>query len=386
MNTSGRPLSPSGERPFGIYVHVPFCSVRCGYCDFNTYTADELGEGATRATYADTAIAEIERAHAAMGDRQVDTVFFGGGTPTQLPADDLVRVLRAIDDRFGLTSGAEVTTEANPDSVDPRALATLRAGGFNRISFGVQSAVPHVLATLDRTHRPERVPEAVQWAREAGFAQLSVDLIYGTPGESLDDWRASLEHALALQPDHVSAYALIVEDGTAFARQVRRGEVEMPDEDETADKYLLADDLLTEAGFGWYELSNWARDETARCQHNGLYWNSDDWFGIGPGAHSHVAGERWWNVKHPVAYAQRLAAGESPRMDGEFIDADTAQVERVMLQTRLRSGHPVTELSESARNKLPALVGRDLITLTDDRLVLTLTGRLLADAVVRELT
>ncbi|MGA9716236.1 MAG: radical SAM family heme chaperone HemW [Aeromicrobium sp.] len=386
MNMSGRPLSPSGERPFGIYVHVPFCSVRCGYCDFNTYTAHELGEGATRATYAATAIAEIERAHAAMGDRQVDTVFFGGGTPTQLPADDLVRVLRAIDDRFGLTSGAEVTTEANPDSVDPRALATLRAGGFNRISFGVQSAVPHVLATLDRTHRPERVPEAVQWAREAGFAQLSVDLIYGTPGESLDDWRASLEHALALQPDHVSAYALIVEDGTAFARQVRRGEVEMPDEDETADKYLLADDLLTEAGFGWYELSNWARDETARCQHNGLYWNSDDWFGIGPGAHSHVAGERWWNVKHPVAYAQRLAAGESPRMDGEFIDADTAQVERVMLQTRLRSGHPVTELSESARNKLPALVGRDLITLTDDRLVLTLTGRLLADAVVRELT
>ncbi|MGB9013145.1 MAG: radical SAM family heme chaperone HemW [Aeromicrobium sp.] len=386
MNMSGRPLSPSGERPFGIYVHVPFCSVRCGYCDFNTYTAHELGEGATRSTYADTAIAEIERAHAAMGDRQVDTVFFGGGTPTQLPADDLVRVLRAIDDRFGLTSGAEVTTEANPDSVDPRALATLRAGGFNRISFGVQSAVPHVLATLDRTHRPERVPEAVQWAREAGFAQLSVDLIYGTPGESLDDWRASLEHALALQPDHVSAYALIVEDGTAFARQVRRGEVEMPDEDETADKYLLADDLLTEAGFGWYELSNWARDETARCQHNGLYWNSDDWFGIGPGAHSHVAGERWWNVKHPVAYAQRLAAGESPRMDGEFIDADTAQVERVMLQTRLRSGHPVTELSESARNKLPALVGRDLITLTDDRLVLTLTGRLLADAVVRELT
>ncbi len=201
-----------------------------------------------------------------------------------------------------------------------------------------------------------------------------------------NDWRASLEHALALQPDHVSAYALIVEDGTAFARQVRRGEIQMPDDDETADKYMLADDLLTAAGFGWYELSNWARDEAARCQHNVLYWNSDDWFGIGPGAHSHVAGERWWNVKHPVAYAQRLAAGESPRMDGESIDADTAQVERVMLQTRLRSGHPVTELSESARDKLPDLVGRDLITLTDDRLVLTLTGRLLADAVVRELT
>ena len=386
MNTSARPLSPSGGRPFGIYVHVPFCSVRCGYCDFNTYTADELGEGATRASYADTAIAEIEQAHAAMGDRQVDTVFFGGGTPTQLPADDLVRVLRAIDDRFGLAPGAEVTTEANPDSVDPRSLATLRAGGFNRISFGVQSAVPHVLATLDRTHDPERVPEAVQWAREAGFEQLSVDLIYGTPGESLEDWRTSVEHALALQPDHVSAYALIVEDGTAFARQVRRGEVTMPDDDETADKYMLADDLLTAAGFGWYELSNWARDEAARCQHNVLYWNSDDWFGIGPGAHSHVSGERWWNVKHPAAYAQRLAAGESPRMDGESIDADTAHVERVMLQTRLRSGYPVADLGRSSQDKLPELVRRDLITLTDDRLVLTLTGRLLADAVVRELT
>ncbi len=369
-----------------MYVHVPFCSVRCGYCDFNTYTADELGEGATRASYADTAISEIERAHSAVGDRPVDTVFFGGGTPTQLPADDLVRVLRSIDDRFGLAPDAEVTTEANPDSVDPRSLATLRAGGFTRISFGVQSAVPHVLATLDRTHDPERVPEAVRWAREAGFEQLSVDLIYGTPGESFEDWRTSLEHALSLEPDHVSAYALIVEDGTAFARQVRRGEVQMPDDDEMADKYVLADDLLTSAGLGWYELSNWARDEAARCQHNVLYWNSDDWWGVGPGAHSHLAGQRWWNVKHPAAYAQRLAAGESPRMDGETIDAATAQVERVMLQTRLRSGHPVAELSDEARAKLPELVHRDLIAVSDDRLVLTLTGRLLADAVVRELT
>lgn len=385
MNTSAGPLSSPGERPFGIYVHVPFCSVRCGYCDFNTYTADELGEGATRASYADTVITEIERARESVGDRRVDTVFFGGGTPTQLPAADLVRVLATIDDRFGLAPGAEVTTEANPDSVDPTSLAILRAGGFNRISFGVQSAVPHVLATLDRTHDPARVPEAVRWAREAGFEQVSVDLIYGTPGESLQDWRTSLEQAIALEPDHVSAYALIVEDGTAFARKVRRGEVLMPDEDETADKYMLADDLLTAAGLGWYELSNWARDEAAQCRHNVLYWASEDWWGAGPGAHSHVAGERWWNVKHPVAYAQRLAAGESPRHDGETIDAETAHVERVMLQTRLRSGHPVADLAEASRAKLPELARRGMLSVRDEHLVLTLDGRLLADAVVREL-
>jgi putative oxygen-independent coproporphyrinogen III oxidase len=369
-----------------MYVHVPFCTVRCGYCDFNTYTADELGEGATRATYADTAIREIRQAATTLGPMPpVETVFFGGGTPTQLPSIDLVRILSAIDDAFGLAPGAEVTTEANPDSVSPRSLATLREGGFTRISYGVQSAVPHVLATLERTHDPANVPQAVRWAREAGFAQLSVDLIYGTPGESMDDWRASVEQAVALEPDHVSAYALIVEQGTAFARKVRRGEVVMPDDDETADKYLLADDLLGAAGLGWYELSNWARDEAARCRHNVLYWRSADWWGVGPGAHSHVAGERWWNVKHPAAYAQRLAADASPRHDGESIDEATARVERIMLETRLRSGLRLDALSVPARAGLGDLAARGLVVLDDDRLVLTRPGRLLADAVVREL-
>lgn len=393
MNLNESPLPSHGERafvagaqrPFGTYVHVPFCTVRCGYCDFNTYTADELGEGATRASYADTAISEIVRAGQQVGRRPVETVFFGGGTPTQLPAADLVRILESIDRELGLTDGVEVTTEANPDSVTPESLATLRSGGFTRISFGVQSAVPHVLATLERTHNPANVPQAVRWAREAGFEQLSVDLIYGTPGESMDDWRTSVEQAIALEPDHISAYALIVENGTAFARKVRRGEVVMPDDDETADKYLLADDLFTAAGLGWYELSNWARDEAAQCRHNVLYWHSDDWFGIGPGAHSHLAGERWWNVKHPAAYAQRLAAGESPRQDGETIDAATARVERIMLETRLRSGLDVTALSTDARGAVAGLVDRGLVSAHDDRLVLTRPGRLLADAVVREL-
>lgn len=380
------PLTSRGERPFGAYVHIPFCSVRCGYCDFNTYTANELGEGATRESYADTAISEIGQARTTFADLpEIETVFFGGGTPTQLPSADLVRILDALRSSFGLAADVEVTTEANPDSVTPESLATLREGGFNRISFGVQSAVPHVLAMLDRTHNPANVPQAVKWAREAGFEQLSVDLIYGTPGESMGDWRASVEQAIALEPNHISAYALIVEQGTAFARKVNRGEVVMPDDDETADKYLLADELFSAAGLGWYELSNWARDEAAQCRHNVLYWRSDNWLGIGPGAHSHVDGERWWNVKHPAAYAQRLAAGESPRHDGETIDTDTARVERIMLETRLRSGLSLNALSPAARSSVPSLVTRGLADLSEELLVLTLPGRLLADAVVREL-
>jgi putative oxygen-independent coproporphyrinogen III oxidase len=366
---------------FGVYVHVPFCSVRCGYCDFNTYTADELGEGATRASYADTAIAEIEQAARALGRREVQTVFFGGGTPTQLPAADLVRLLRALDDSFGLAADAEVTTEANPDSVTPESLAALRAGGFTRISFGMQSAVAHVLAMLDRTHDPERVPMAVQWARAAGFDHVSIDLIYGTPGESVDDWRTSLDAATALDVDHVSAYALIVESGTAFARKVARGEVVMPDDDETATKYELADAVLRTAGFEWYELSNWATADAGRCRHNELYWRSDDWLGIGPGAHSHVAGRRWWNVKHPTAYAQRLAAGESPEAEHEDIDAPTAQLEDVMLRLRLREGIEVSRLT----NVQPMIVS-GLLTVDEGRAVLTLKGRLLADHVIRSVT
>lgn len=374
--------SETGRPALGVYVHVPFCSVRCGYCDFNTYTADELGEGATRASYADTAISEITMLAGRVAGRPAETVFFGGGTPTQLPATDLVRLLRAVDDLIGLAPGAEVTTEANPDSVDPEVLATLRAGGFNRISFGMQSAVPHVLATLERTHDPANVELAVRWAREAGFDQVSVDLIYGTPGESVEDWRTSVEHALSLAPNHVSAYALIVEQGTAFARKVSRGEVVMPDDDETADKYVLADELFQDAGLSWYELSNWAVDDAARCRHNELYWTGGEWLGIGPGAHSYLDRRRWWNVKHPAAYAQRLAAAASPEADGEDIDDATAHVERVMLQTRLRSGLGLDGIDPV---RVAAVVDRGLAARTADRLVLTRKGRLLADAVVRDL-
>jgi oxygen-independent coproporphyrinogen-3 oxidase len=298
-----------------------------------------------------------------------------------LAGADLARILAAIDAEFGLAPGAEVTTEANPDSVTPALLAELRAGGFTRISFGMQSAMPHVLRVLDRTHDPQRLPDVVQWARDAGFDQVSVDLIYGTPGESLDDWRRSVEAAVDLGIDHVSAYALIVEDGTAFARKVARGEVAMPDDDETAAKYELADALLSAAGFEWYELSNWARDDASRCRHNEIYWANDEWIGIGPGAHSHVGRERWWNVKHPAAYAQRLAADESPRADGETIDADSAALEHVMLRLRMREG-----IELEALTNVGAMLEAGLVDVAGGRAVLTLPGRLLADHVIRSVT
>jgi putative oxygen-independent coproporphyrinogen III oxidase len=380
-------LATLSERRFGVYVHVPFCRVRCGYCDFNTYTATELGGGASQAAYADTASGELDLLAGVLGStRPVDTVFFGGGTPTLLPSDDLVKVLGAVRERFGLAADAEVTTEANPDSVTPESLAALRDGGFTRVSFGMQSAVPAVLAVLDRTHDPERVPQAVAWARAAGFEQISLDLIYGTPGESLDDWRASLDAALACEPDHVSAYSLIVEDGTALARQVRSGVLPMPDDDDLADKYLLAGEILGADGLDWYEVSNWSRDEAARCRHNELYWTSQNWLGIGPGAHAHVGGVRWWNVKHPTAYAARLAADESPAQAREVLDEDTQRVERVLLEVRLREGLPLDVLDGlGTRSQVDAVVADGLGQILGDRLVLTQRGRLLADAVVRRL-
>lgn len=380
-------LAALGAGPFGFYVHVPFCRVRCGYCDFNTYTAEELGPGVSRASYVDQAIREVRLARRVLGaaERPVDTVFLGGGTPTLLPAGDLGRLLRAIDDEFGLVPGAEVTTEANPDSVNLAYLAELREAGYTRVSFGVQSAVPKVLAVLDRTHDPLRVPGVVEAARAAGFDQVSLDLIYGTPGESTEDWETTLEAALACAPDHVSAYSLIVEDGTALARRVRRGELPMPDEDDLADKYVQADERLTAAGLGWYEVSNWARDDAARCRHNLGYWAGGGWWGVGPGAHSHLGGVRWWNVKHPAAYAGRLAAGESPAHAREVLDDDTRRVERVLLELRLRDGLDAAVLDDDGRRALPGLVADGLVEDRTDRVVLTLRGRLLADGVVHRL-
>ncbi|MGX1931681.1 radical SAM family heme chaperone HemW [Microbacterium resistens] len=384
-------LPIDASTPFSAYLHVPFCRVRCGYCDFNTYTASEL-RGARQDTYADTLLQEVALARGILAERgalrPMDTVFFGGGTPTLLPPGDLARMLAGAVDAFGLCAGAEVTVEANPDTVTAPVARELAAAGVTRMSIGMQSAVPHVLAALDRTHRPENVRTAVEAAREAGLS-VSVDLIYGAPGETLDDWRASVDAAVALVPDHVSAYALIIEDGTKLARQIRRGEVAAPDDDLQADMYELADERLAAAGLGWYEVSNWARSADQRSRHNLAYWRGSDWWGFGPGAHSHVAGLRWWNVRHPAAYAQRLAAGESPAAGTERPDAQAALLERILLGSRLAEGLPLEVLPEAVRPRVAGLIADGLAeggAAVRGLLVLTRRGRLLADAVVRTLT
>lgn len=385
------------ERSFHAYVHVPFCRVRCGYCDFNTYTATEL-EGAPQSDYAATLIREIEFSAAVseaagLPKRRLKSVFFGGGTPTQLPATDLVKMLQALYEAFGISPDAEVTTEANPDNVDLDYLSALKAGGFNRVSFGMQSAVPSVLKTLERTHNPENLPVVLAAAKQAGL-RTSVDLIYGAPGETLAEWRTSLEAAIALQPDHISAYSLIVEDGTKLARQIKSGELPEPDEDLQADKYELADELLAAAGFDWYEVSNWAKRSESldnRSAHNISYWRSQDWWGYGPGAHSHIGGVRWWNVKHPSAYAGKLTQGVSPATGRETLDERTRLEERILLEIRVASGLSVElakEVNPNAGNLIAGFIADGLVepaSAIKGQLKLTLKGRLLADSLVRQL-
>ena len=385
------------QRSFHAYVHIPFCRVRCGYCDFNTYTATEL-DGASQSDYADVLIREIEfssdvLSSSGVAKRALKSVFFGGGTPTQLPASDLVKILKELEASFGIAPGAEVTTEANPDNVDLDYLSKLKAGGFTRVSFGMQSAVPSVLKTLERTHNPENVPVVVSAAKQAGLA-VSVDLIYGAPGETLEEWRTSLEAAISMKPDHISAYSLIVEDGTKLARQIKSGQLEEPDEDLQADKYELADALLAAAGYEWYEVSNWARktaDRDLRSAHNLSYWQSQDWWGYGPGAHSHVGGVRWWNVKHPSAYSTKLTSGVSPAAGRETLSERTRLEERILLEIRVADGLNI-DLAKAVNPEASKLVASFIADgLVEPKnafsgtLILTLKGRLLADSLVRQL-
>lgn len=384
----------ANQRTFHGYVHIPFCRVRCGYCDFNTYTATEL-RGVTQSSFLRDMANEIALSKRVLGDaqiadRELSTVFFGGGTPTQLAASELVEVLRLLNANYGIRAGAEVTTEANPDNVNAKYLRELAAGGFTRVSLGMQSAVPSVLATLDRTHNPAGVREAVTAARDAGL-QVSVDLIYGAPGETIDEWKRSVDAALELELDHISAYSLIVEPGTKLARQIRSGELEEPNEDEQAEKYEIADRAFAEAGFDWYEVSNWSKSSASRSAHNIAYWQSQDWWGFGPGAHSHIGGTRWWNVKHPATYAQKLNDGDSPALAREILDEPTKAFERLMLQLRIREGIDiefVKQFSAEADKAISGLIADGLIdgkSALKGRVVLTDSGRLLADAVLRRL-
>ncbi|MDD7939715.1 radical SAM family heme chaperone HemW [Actinomycetospora lutea] len=383
-------LTGLGTRPFGVYVHVPFCATRCGYCDFNTYTASDLGltssdDPASPASWLEGLRRELDLAAAVLGGPPAaDTVFLGGGTPSLLGAEGLVAVLDAVRASFGLRPGAEVTTEANPESTTPELLGAIADAGYTRLSLGMQSDVDHVLAVLDRRHTPGAAVSVASAALAAGLRHVNLDLIYGTPTETDDDLRRSLDAVLASGADHVSAYGLIVEEGTALARRIARGEIPMPDDDVLADRYEIVDDVLSTAGFGWYEVSNWARSQDARCRHNLGYWGGGDWWGAGPGAHSHVGGTRWWNVRHPARYSAALAAGRSPAEARERVTPDEAHLEQVLLELRTIDGVEASALDPSGR-AAGDRAARDGLLAPDawagGRAVLTRRGRLLADGV-----
>ena len=375
-----------------FYIHIPYCVKRCGYCDFNTYTPSELKITEALAqisnSYIDLLLMEIKAAKVQVGQSaNVPSIFFGGGTPSLMQPDDIGRVISTIKSEFTLLPDAEITMECNPDSVTKESLAAFRAIGVNRVSFGMQSAVKHVLATLDRTHNPKNLLQVTTWAKEVGFSEISVDLIYGTPGESLSDWQTSIDAALTLPITHISAYALIIEEGTKLAAQIKRGEVAQVDDDLTAEKYLVADKAFTAAGFEWYELSNWAKSGSL-SKHNLAYWLGDNWWGAGPGAHSHLNGKRFWNVKHPNLYKERVLANQSPVADSEVLEELQIESERLMLSLRLPSGVDKQSLNELQLADLSSYVESghlDQANWNQGRATLTLDGRLIADRILRQI-
>lgn len=389
---------------FEVYVHVPFCLRRCGYCDFNTYTATDMGAGASRGNYANMVVREMrlvrdwQREHG-IDEPAASTVFFGGGTPTVLRAADLVKMLDAIRELWGIADDAEITTEANPDTVNADYVKELADGGFNRISFGMQSAVPSVLKTLDRTHTPANVAAGVEAANAAGM-RSSVDLIYGAPGESLDDWRTSVSTAIDLGVNHISAYALTIAPHTKMGRRIAAGTLPTPDDDDEANKYEIADDLLSAAGLEWYEISNWARPGY-ESRHNLGYWHNVDWAGLGPGAHSHYnrcladssgetgettsspLGLRSWDIAHPKLWGQSIIDGKVPWDGSERISHEEHLEETIMLGLRLRGGLDLALLGDTVdMTRIRPMENEGLITIHGGRVVPTRTGRLLNDTVI----
>lgn len=423
---------------FEVYIHVPFCLRRCGYCDFNTYTATDLGAGASRGNYANMVIREMKltkqwQLDHGIEEPPVSTVFFGGGTPTILAARDLVAMLDAVRKIWSIAPDAEITTEANPDTVNEYYINELAAGGFTRVSFGMQSAVPHVLKTLDRTHTPANVAVGVNAANKAGL-RSSVDLIYGAPGESLDDWRTSVTTAIDLGVNHISAYALTVEPTTKMGRQIAAGTLPKPNDDDEAAKYEIADDLFAAAGLEWYEVSNWARPGY-ESQHNLGYWRNVDWAGLGPGAHSHYNavteadhpqsasltapagggcpvdaglgvvsvshGLRSWDIAHPRLWGTAINENRVPWADSETITPEENLEELIMLGLRLHEGLDLDRINRAINDagmsstpqtlrtvsvdQLAPMISEGLITVSDNhRVVPTRRGRLLNDSVIEQ--
>jgi putative oxygen-independent coproporphyrinogen III oxidase len=365
---SRRTSRPANDpAPFGVYLHVPFCATKCDYCAFATWTDRHHLQRA----YLDACRTEVERAVAG-GLPAATSVFVGGGTPSLVAPELLVSVLDAVP----VAPGCEITVECNPDTITPELVAAYAAGGVNRISLGVQSMVDHVLVGLGRTHDTANVRRAVELVRAHGIDEVNLDLIYGGVGESLDDWRRTVEGALALEPPHISAYALTVEAGTPLADDVARH----PDDDDQAEKYLVAAAAFEDAGLDWYEISNWSRPGS-ECRHNQLYWTMGDYQAFGCAGHSHRDGRRFWNVRTPERYIDAITAGRSPEAAGERLDAEERRIEALQLAVRTRAGVPARSLPLA--EDLGDLDG--LVEVVGDRAVLTLRGRLLANEVALRL-
>lgn len=371
------------NKPFSLYVHVPYCSKRCGYCDFNTYTPSELDREDQIESWLNSAVKEIELARRVLKEElTIDTIFFGGGTPSLLDSNTVDNFIQSVKSNFKLKPGLEITIEANPDSITEEKSQRWLNSGINRVSIGMQSSTKEVLKKLDRTHNPDNVSHSVDILKKSGFNNFSLDLIYGTPGESLNDWENSLKDAIALNPPHISAYSLVIEPGTKMGAQLNRGEISQVNDDEAADKYQLADEILNKNNYSWYEISNWAKKDK-ECKHNLNYWLGNNWWGIGPGAHSHVNGVRWWNHKLPKVWRELLEKQNSPALAREVLSEDQIKSEQLMLLSRLRTGLGNQELDE---NRIENLIANQLATLDANKIVLTLKGRLLADEVFRQLS
>jgi putative oxygen-independent coproporphyrinogen III oxidase len=364
----------SGERA-GLYIHVPFCLTRCGYCDFNTYAGlDHL-----RAPYLEGVTRESGLVAGQWRDAEFVSIFLGGGTPTMLASDQIVCLLGRLRERFRITPDAEITSEANPDTVDGRSLSALPLGGVTRLSIGAQSFDPAVLVALERIHQPDAVRSAFRAARDAGFDNVNLDLIYGGDGEALASWRRTLEETIALGPDHVSAYALTIEPATTLGRKVAGGLVPPPDPDLQADMYDLACRLLRAADYEHYEVSNWAKPG-GRCTHNLGYWEGRPYLGLGAGAHSYRHGRRWWNVRPPLQYLERVSSGALPIGGEETLTADERRMERLLLGLRTTAGISVAEASRDPID----LVREGLLHSHDGRLMATDMGMFLANDLVIE--
>ena len=371
------------SKPFSLYVHVPYCAKRCGYCDFNTYVPSELDKDDQIQSWLTSAIKELDLIKkVTKQDLVIDTIFFGGGTPSLLEPEVINEFLENVSRRYSLKPKIEITLEANPDTITQEKSDYWLASGINRISIGMQSSTKNVLQTLDRTHNPENVLNSVKILKDAGFINYSLDLIYGTPGESLEDWDKTLNDALALEPPHISAYSLVIEPGTKMGAQLNRGEISNVSDDDAADKYSLAEQVFSSHKYEWYEISNWSRSEM-QCQHNLNYWRGNNWWGIGPGAHSHINGVRWWNEKLPKNWREKLTRNQSPALAREILSERQIKDEKLMLLSRLRTGIKSKEVKSSARN---SLIEQGLIYEESENIVLTLKGRLLADVVFRHLS